>query len=184
MAKLVPQTHPALHAIAEEVPVEDITSPRIQKILKDMRAALHSYKAAEYVGLAIAAPQIGVPLRIFLVEDLQKKKKDAAKADPPHLPSLVAINPRILRLSKKKQLMHEGCLSVKDVYGGVTRSTHATIRAYDERGTPYERGASGLLAQIFQHEVDHLDGILFVDRAEEILHPEEIATHRRAQTAV
>ena len=166
MATLVPQSHPVLHGIAEEVPVGDITSVRIKKVIKDMRAVLRSYKGGEFTGVAIAAPQIGVSLRIFLIEDTGPDKKDA-HADAPRLSPLVAINPHLVKLSKKKRLMNEGCLSVDNSYGAVYRATHATLRAYDERGVSYQRGASGLLAQIFQHEVDHLDGILFLDRAEE-----------------
>jgi peptide deformylase len=63
------------------------------------------------------------------------------------------------------QLMPEGCLSVRWLYGDVERSTQATVTAYDEHGESFVRGASGLLAQIFQHEIDHLDGILFIDKA-------------------
>src|SRR5690606_36730267 len=66
MSKLVAQNHPALHQITEEVPVEDISSSKIRKIIKDMREALHTYDAEGFTGVAIAAPQIGVPLRIFL----------------------------------------------------------------------------------------------------------------------
>lgn len=168
MAKLVPESHQALHAIAEEVPLEQITSARIQKILKDMRAILLLYKGGEFTGVAIAAPQIGVPLRIFLIEDVRAAKRDEQQ-DEPRLPSLVAINPRLVNLSKKKMLMNEGCLSVENSYGTVQRSMRATLRAYDEHGVEYERGASNLLAQIFQHELDHLDGILFLDRADEII---------------
>lgn len=172
MAKLVPESHPALHAIAEEVPKSDITSARVQKIIKDMRAALSAYKGGEFTGVAIAAPQIGVPLRIFLIEETKRKRENTRndeQKDVPPLPALVAVNPRLIKVSKKKKLVHEGCLSIADSYGSVRRSTHATMRAYDERGAAYERGASDLLAQIFQHEIDHLDGILFLDRAENII---------------
>jgi peptide deformylase len=168
MAKLVPENHPALHAIAEEVPVEEITSAPIQKVIKDMRKALESYKADGFNGVAIAAPQIGVSLRIFLVHD--NGDHDHDEEDAHTIPDLVAINPRIVKLSKRRRMVGEGCLSVPEHYGAVKRSTNATLRAYDENGIEYERGAGGLLAQIFQHEVDHLDGTLFVDRAEKVWH--------------
>ncbi len=168
MSKLVAQNHPALHDIADEVPVEDITSPKIQKILKDMRAALEAYNINGFNGVAIAAPQIGVPLRIFLVHNTS-----TAKEEKDLLPTLIAINPRIVKISKRSRLVGEGCLSVGENYGAVRRSTHATIRAFDEKGKEYERGASGLLAQIFQHEVDHLDGILFIDKAERVWHKDD-----------
>jgi peptide deformylase len=166
MAKLVPETHPALHQIADEVPVEEITQPHIQKILKDMRAALVNYDVEGFNGVAIAAPQIGVALRIFLVHDTNASKEEREEGQ--ELPDLVAINPKIVKVSSKKHIVGEGCLSVPEHYGAVRRSTHATIRAFDENGKAYERGAGGLLAQIFQHEVDHLDGILFIDRAEKV----------------
>ncbi len=163
MATLVPEQHPVLHGIAEQVPLEDITTPTIQKVLKDMRAALHSYNVDGFTGVAIAAPQVGIPLRIFLVEDMSKEREDGVI-----IPTLIAINPEIVKLSRQKKLLGEGCLSVGEKYGTVKRSVRATLRAYDENGEVYERGASGLLAQIFQHECDHLDGILFTDRAEKV----------------
>lgn len=166
MSKLVAQNHPALHSIAEEVAVEDISSPRIKKILNDMREALNTYNVDGFNGVAIAAPQIGVPLRIFLVHSSKNDKGDT-------LPDIVAINPTIIKISKRSRLVGEGCLSVGENYGAVRRATHATIRAYDEHGKEYERGASGLLAQVFQHEVDHLDGILFIDKAENVWHKDD-----------
>jgi len=169
MAKLVAQNHPALHSIADEVPRTEIVSPRIQKILKDMRTALDTYNVNGFNGVAIAAPQIGIPLRIFLVHNTSTEKKERDL-----LPDLVAINPKIVKISKRKKIVGEGCLSVGEDYGAVRRSTHATIRAFDEHGNEYERGASGLLAQIFQHEVDHLDGILFIDKAEKVWHKDDI----------
>jgi peptide deformylase len=174
MAKLVPEDHPALHAIAEEVPVEDIATPRIQKILKDMRDALLGYTVEGFHGVAIAAPQIGVPLRIFLVHSTDAREPDT-------LPDLVAINPRIIKLSKKTHVVGEGCLSVADRYGAVKRATNATIRAFDEHGKEYERGAGGLLAQIFQHECDHLDGTLFVDRAEKVWDKDDVHAQRLSE---
>lgn len=160
MAKLVPQNHPALHTIAEEVPIEEITTPKIQKLIKDMRTVLLSCPR----GVAIAAPQIGVSLRIFLVHDTTADKTD----DEHRVPDMVAINPKIRKYSRKKAEMEEGCLSVPKQYGKTTRSTNVTLRAYDEHGQAYERGAGGLLAHIFQHEVDHLDGILYVDHAHDL----------------
>lgn len=179
MAKLVTQNHPALHSIADEVPLDEIQSPAIKKILKDMRIALDSYNINGFNGVAIAAPQIGVALRIFLVHNTStdKREKDI-------IPDMVAINPRLIKLSKKKHLVGEGCLSVGEDYGAVERSTHATLRAYDADGKEYERGASGLLAQIFQHEVDHLDGILFVDKAERVWHKDDAEAKKFREAGV
>ncbi|MCD5382046.1 MAG: peptide deformylase [Candidatus Pacebacteria bacterium] len=178
MAKLVAQNHPALHQIAAAVPREDITSPEIQKVIADMRAALESYNAKGFVGVAIAAPQIGISLRIFLVHDMSDDREEADA-----IPNLVAINPKIVKMSKKKHIVGEGCLSVPDHYGAVERAKNVTLRAYDEHGNEYERGAGGLLAQIFQHECEHLDGTLFIDVAEKVWHKDEMEQHTDREAA-
>lgn len=166
MAKLVPEHHPALHMIAEEVTTEEIQNGTLAKIVKDMRSALKSYNVDGFVAVAIAAPQIGISKRVFLVED-QSKDRDS-------LPSFVAVNPVIIKTSKKTHVVGEGCLSVPEYYGLVRRHKNVTMRARDEHGIPFERGAGGLLAQIMQHETDHLDGILFTDRAEQVWHKDEV----------
>lgn len=160
MAKLVPENHPALHTIAEEVTPEELTGGVAAKLIRDMRGALESYNVDGFVAVAIAAPQIGISKRIFLIDDQHTDRDD--------VPSLVAINPKIVKTSKRTHLVGEGCLSVPDKYGEVRRHTNVTMRAMDEHGEWYERGAGGLLAQIIQHECDHLDGILFIDRAEKV----------------
>jgi len=166
MAKLVSETHPALHRIAEEITQAEIESGFVDKLVKDMRVALKSYNVDGFVAIAIAAPQIGVAKRLFLIED-QSKDRDS-------IPSLVAINPQIIKSSKKSDIVGEGCLSVPEYYGAVRRHKNVTMTALDENGIKYERGAGGLLAQIFQHETDHLDGTLFVDRAEKVWHKDEM----------
>lgn len=166
MAKLVAQNHPALHTIAEEVVVEDIVGPKIQKILKDMRQVLLTCPR----GVAIAAPQIGISLRIFAVHDTTS---DNTKEEH-RVPDMIAINPVIIKSSKKKVEMEEGCLSVPNLYGKTYRSTNVTLRAYDENGKLFERGAGGLLAHIFQHETDHLDGILYTDHTHETWETNEV----------
>lgn len=168
MAKLVPESHTALHSIADEVTADEFANGDVKKLIKKMRDALRTYNVDGFVGVAIAAPQIGVGKRVFLVEDQNKDRDDDA------IPTLVAINPRIIKYSKKSSIVGEGCLSLPDNYGAVKRSSQVTMRALDEDGNEYERGASGLLAQIFQHECDHLDGILFIDRAEKIWSKDEM----------
>lgn len=166
MAKLVPENHPALHTIAEEITPEEFENGFVTKLIKDMKAALKTYNVDGFVAVAIAAPQIGVSKRLFLIED-QSDDRDS-------LPSLVAINPKIVKASKKTHLVGEGCLSVPDYYGEVRRSTNVTMRALDAEGNEYKRGAGGLLAQIIQHECNHLDGILFTDIAEQVWHKDEL----------
>jgi peptide deformylase len=166
MAKLVPENHPALHQLAEEITPEEIADGTVTKIVKDLKAAIKEYAVDGFVAVAIAAPQIGISKRLFLIDD-QSDSRDA-------LPSFVAINPKIIKSSKKTHTVGEGCLSVPDYYGLVKRHRNVTLRATDEHGAVFERGAGGLLAQIIQHECDHLDGILFTDRAERVWHKDEI----------
>ncbi len=175
MSDIIQREHPVLRGIATAVPLEEIGTPKINAILKDMSATM----AEQRDGVAIAAPQIGVPLRIFVVSG-----KLLAQADPDFGgdgKDLVFINPEIVKLSKDKKLVEEGCLSVRWLYGKIKRSTRASITAYNEKGEKIERGASGLLAQIFQHETDHLNGVLFIDHAKQVweMSAEEIAEVQR-----
>jgi len=186
MKEIVQKDNPALRLSAEPVNPEDITGEKIQGIIADMKEALE----AEPDGVGLAAPQIGIPLRIFIVshraflfaEEGSKKESgeilDEEPAKTYEHKDLVFINPELVKKSKKTEMTPEGCLSVRFWYGQVKRSTNATITAYDETGKKFTRGAGGLLAQIFQHEIDHLDGMLFTDTAtdlEEII-PDKDAT--------
>jgi len=169
MAEIVQKGAPVLRQIAKEVPLAEIQTPHIKKIISDMKKAL----AREEDGVAIAAPQIGELWRIFVIShkafshDAERKNKKVG-FDPEKQYDVVCINPKIVSLSKKKKKIPEGCLSVRHFYGNVERASKATIRAYNEKGELFERGGSDLIAQIFQHETDHLDGILFIDKAEDI----------------
>jgi peptide deformylase len=169
MVEIVQNGHKALREIAEAIKIEDITKPKIQKILKEMSEALDS----QYDGVAIAAPQIGVTLRIFLMsgkvfdEDFITGVRPAKDKIRIH-PNVVFINPVIKKISKDKKLMAEGCLSVRPLYGKVRRATRVTVEAYNEHGKKFTMNGAGLIAHIFQHETDHLDGVLFIDKAKEI----------------
>jgi len=171
--EILQKNDPVLRKKAGEVLLSKIGSAKIQKLLKDMAAALNTQDD----GVAIAAPQIGVSLRIFLVakavlkmpENVIDREKIRSKKELKQAGGyLTFINPVITKLSKDKVILDEGCLSVRPLYGKIKRSRKATIQAFDENGNFFERGASGLLAQIFQHETDHLEGILFIDKATDV----------------
>jgi peptide deformylase len=179
MKKIVQNGDPVLREVAKEVPIDEIQSPKIKKVIKEMSLAL----ASQDDGVAIAAPQIGYSLRIFVVsgkvfsEDFAKDREERISGEKKiddvievkeKTKDLVFINPKITKLSKEQKWLPEGCLSVRWLYGKVKRSLKATVDAYDENGKNFTRGASGLLAHIFQHETDHLNGILFIDNAKEV----------------
>lgn len=170
MKKIVTQRALVLHQRAEEVPSKDIPSLHIQKIIREMSEALH--KAPD--GIGIAAPQIGYRLCIFLASE-EALRWQEAEAMPEEerkkkvWQHFVFINPVIIKTSKKKTYVMEGCLSVPGKYGKVSRAEKVTIEAYDAEGKKFRRGASQLYARVMQHEVDHLNGILFTEKTKELV---------------
>lgn len=155
MKDIVQEPHAVLRQIAASVAPEAIVSADVQEIIANMNEALNR----EDDGVAIAAPQIGVPLRIFVVSKKASKQLSSNTA---------FINPEIIRMGKLKEDLSEGCLSVRWKYGTVKRSTSATVRALNAEGNEFVVSGRGLLAQIFQHEIDHLNGILFIDKAKDV----------------
>lgn len=180
--KIVQQGNPVLRAQAKPVEKSEFAGKALQTTISEMNDALEK----EFDGVAIAAPQIGVSQRIFVVSrkafiiinDAEKQNGKAEKKTE-KIPekNMVCINPEIIKVSRKKVKVPEGCLSVRWYYGNTLRHEKATIRAYDENGKLFTYGGSGLIAQIFQHETDHLNGTLFIDHATDIteLTAEEIA---------
>lgn len=171
MPKIVQKDAAVLRQVAADVPIEEIASERIRGIIKSMKKAL----ASQDDGVAIAAPQIGEPLRIFVVSGkVIELIKSTEGKDETH-EDQVYINPTITKASKERQMVEEGCLSVRWLYGKVSRARKATVEAYDENGKRVVKGGSGLMAQIFQHEIDHLNGVLFTDKAVDVVDipPEE-----------
>ena len=181
MKEIVQDGAPVLREIAKPVPDGLFGTPELAQIIKDMEEALD----AQPEGVALAAPQIGVSYRIFIVRKdrtLPFQKKIAGKAlPPPPEPEIdVYINPEILKTSRKRAAMDEGCLSVRGIYGIARRHERATVKARRPDGSRVERGAGGLIAQIFEHEVDHLNGILFIDHAKNLVRVHHGQEHRFA----
>ena len=161
-AILAEKDNPALRGVAREIPAGDIAGSRIQKLIEEMKALL----AKEEYGVALAASQVGEPLRLFIVSGraLARDSRNAPdeehpKEDVPPVADQVYINPVMTKMSRGKKGKHEGCLSIRGKWGIVPRAEKASVRAYDEHGKQFTRGASGFLAHVFQHEMDHLDGI-------------------------
>ena len=178
MRTILPQeNNPLLRQKAKPVDSSAVKTPRVRTLIEDMKALL----AKEEYGVALAAPQVGEPVRLFIVsgkalardarnapDEPENDESDVPEPELPPLPDQVYINPELLKVSRGKKEKHEGCLSMRGKWGVVPRAEKATIRAYDEEGREFTRGASGFLAHVFQHEMDHLEGILYTDKATEL----------------
>jgi peptide deformylase len=131
------------------VPVTDIDK-EIAHFSHEMLVAMHRNK-----GIGLAGPQVGALQRIFVVH---------IEGDIPR----VFINPSIIKTSHELITLEEGCLSIPGIYADVRRPEYITIQAWNEKGHPITLDADGLLARVIQHEYDHLEGILFIDRLSEV----------------
>lgn len=139
----------------------------IKKLAKDMVETMRT----DY-GIGLSAPQVGVLKRIIAYEYI----KPAGSKDPSlTVPLRVLINPEIVHFSKTTEVGEEGCLSFPNLYGDVRRSKKIKVTALDANGRSIEFDAKGLEARVIQHEVDHLEGILFVDRLEK---PKRLYTYK------
>ena len=130
-------------------------APQLPRLLKDMEETCLSVR-----GVGLAANQIGLPLRLAVILIPGKEETDPPKR-------YVIINPKIVE-KRGEKLEEEGCLSLPGLWADVKRYTDVTVEFLDENGTPIKMRARGLLAKAFQHEVDHLDGKLFIDLVDPI----------------
>ncbi|MBU3665212.1 MAG: peptide deformylase [Chthoniobacterales bacterium] len=153
--------HPVLRAKAEPVAQVD---DALRRLAADMLEAMYSHD-----GCGLAANQVGVARRIIVIDTREAKKRPSVlriggKSRPvhKHMP-MVLVNPEI-ELCAEREIGSEACLSIPGVHGDVERSAMVRVRGTDLDGAPVEFEAEGLLSRALQHEVDHLDGILFIDR--------------------
>jgi peptide deformylase len=155
---------PVLRARADEVPAETIPTPEFQELVRTMIATM---RAAPGVGLA--APQIGIPWRVIVLEDREELVKNLTaeeRRERERVPfdTRVLVNPVLRLLGDEHAMFFEGCLSVKGYVGLVERSREVEVTGLDEHGAAQTWRVSGWPARILQHEVDHLEGTLYVDR--------------------
>jgi peptide deformylase len=153
-----------LRAPAAPVPPQLLGTPELRSLVEKMVAAM---RAAPGVGLA--APQIGVGLQVIVLEDLEKymahlDADERAKRGRVEVPLTVIVNPALRRIGDAKDTFFEGCLSVPGYTALVSRAHEVEVTGLDPAGAPLEMRATGWPARILQHEVDHLQGTLYVDR--------------------
>jgi peptide deformylase len=153
-------------------------SRKVQKVTPGLVAFAHKMLQAmrEADGVGLAAPQVGVLQRFFVVELPGDEEND----QPPQ--TYILFNPEIVK-GTGEQVGYEGCLSIPGYVGEVARQERIAVKGVDERGKPIRYRAEGYLARVFQHELDHLDGILFTDRLTDpgTLRPVEVGEEERAE---
>jgi peptide deformylase len=162
--KIVQAGDPVLRIPARALTPAEIAGAEIQQLIELMRETMR-----DAPGVGLAAPQIGVPLQLAVIEDAGEIEAMARKPVPFH----VIANPR-LTLGADAVSFFEGCLSVEGFQAVVPRATTVSVQALDHRGHPITVDASGWYARILQHEIDHLNGTLYIDR----MHPRTFSTAR------
>lgn len=147
--------HPVLRRVAEPVPPETIADPAFQRFIDDMIETMH-----EYDGVGLAAPQVHVSQQLAVLE----VEKHPRYPDAPSVPLTVLINPRVTTIAAETVDGWEGCLSIPDLRGVVPRSRELRVEALDRHGKPLDFVATDFHARVIQHEYDHLQGKVYVDR--------------------
>ena len=181
--EIVKEPEKVLRKKAADVAITDIKNSYIQGLIEAMKETLRHMPD----GVGLAAPQVGTSLRIFIVSeeaeeidrvDAEREKLGPQKYDPDEPPYekrpwkyYVFINPVIKNMSRTMREDAEGCLSVPKKYGVVARHEKITVEAYDEAGKKITRGSSRFFARVMQHELDHLEGILFIDKMKSEIKP-------------
>jgi peptide deformylase len=154
LLKIVQAGEPVLRVRGRDLSPAEITGPEIQQLIEVMRETMR-----DAPGVGLAAPQIGLPLRLAVIEDPGEMPERERKPVPFH----VIVNPR-LTLGDEVVEHFEGCLSVEGFQALVPRARSVQVEALDHRGKAVKIAASGWYARILQHEIDHLEGTLYIDR--------------------
>lgn len=148
--------HPVIRSAARDVPPEVLASPEFQHLVDDMVDTMH-----EYDGVGLAGPQVHVGLRVAVLEVPASDERARAA-----VPLTVLVNPVVTPIGDEKEPAWEGCLSIPDLRGVVPRWKRLRLDALDRQGQPYTVEADGFFARVIQHECDHLEGGVYLDRME------------------
>ncbi|MBL8098946.1 MAG: peptide deformylase [Anaerolineales bacterium] len=142
----------------------------LQTLIDDMFETMR-----EAPGVGLAAPQINLPMQLAVIEYAEGEDDEDRPEDapPPEKKLFVIINPEITKVSDEKVLGIEGCLSIPNLVGEVERHQAIEVKALNRHGNPVKIKAEGWLARIFQHEIDHLNGVLYTDKATQVWKPRE-----------
>ncbi|HEU5324015.1 MAG TPA: peptide deformylase [Methylomirabilota bacterium] len=162
--------HPILRAPARPVPADRIRSPEIQRLIDDMIQTMR-----EYDGAGLAANQVHTPLQVAVLEVAGNPRYP----DAPEVPLTVLVNPVVTPLTEEMVDGWEGCLSVPDMRGQVPRYTAVRLQCHDREGNPVDLVAKDFFARVVQHETDHLNGIVYLDRMRDLSTLSHIAEWNR-----
>jgi peptide deformylase len=158
LLKIAQIGHPVLRQRAREVGRDELRSGEMQRFIDDLVETMH-----DATGAGLAAIQVHNPVRIFAVE----VKDNPRYPYKPNVPLTIVVNPVITPLSDETFDNYEGCLSVPNLRGLAQRFAEVRVTGWDREGQPFHREVRGITAGTFQHENDHLDGIIFVDRVKD-----------------
>jgi len=162
--KIVQAGHPVLRKMGQQLSKDEIRSPQIQQLIELMRTTMR-----EAPGVGLAAPQVGVSIQLAVIEDpeeylahLSQAQLDATQRSA--VPFHVIINPKLTLLGESQATFFEGCLSVEGYQAIVDRALDVRVECLNERGEEITINAHGWYGRILQHEIDHLNGTLYIDR--------------------
>jgi peptide deformylase len=176
--KVARMGHPLLRAKARPLAPDEIRSDRTQKLIDDMIETMHDCR-----GVGLAAPQVHEGVRLF-VAGLVEEHEDDEATDDGRMPVVAVANPQISPVGRETFEEWEGCLSIPGIRGVVPRPRRIRIRGLDREGKRMEIELEDYAARVFQHEADHLDGVLFLDRMrslQSLTFLEEYGKHRGAE---
>ena len=156
--KIATLGHPVLREVARAVSREELASAKVQTFIDDLVETMHDAN-----GAGLAANQVYEPVRICAIE----VRNNPRYPYKPNFPLTILVNPEVVPTTEDTFLNYEGCLSVPNLRGEVRRFTGVRVLAWDRHGKSIELDVKGLTAGTFQHEVDHLDGKVFLDRVED-----------------
>ena len=156
--KIATLGHPVLREVARKLTREELASPKVQSFIDDLVETMHDAN-----GAGLAANQVHEPIRICAIE----VRNNPRYPYKPNFPLTILVNPELTPTTDDTFLNYEGCLSVPNLRGEVRRFTGVHVKAWDRQGNDVELDVKGLTAGTFQHEVDHLDGKVFLDRVED-----------------
>jgi peptide deformylase len=173
LLKLVQIGEEVLRQPARDVLLEELHSGAFSRLIADMHETLR-----EAPGVGLAAPQVGVSIRLAIIEDLPEYSREIsagqmAERERQPIPFHVIVNPEIVARGEEQREFFEGCLSLAGFTALVPRARQVTVRCLDEKGQPRVIEASGWYARILQHEIDHLNGTVYIDR----MHSSTFMTH-------